>query len=331
MKTTINWGIIAPGRIAHKFAHDLALAEGNQLHAVASRSLDRARIFAAKYGAPHTFGSYEDLVHCPELDVVYVASPHTGHCEHALLCLENKIPVLCEKPLAMNEGQVRRMVDAARQNDTFLMEALWTRFIPLFEKTMELVANGVIGGLKSLRADFGFKADFPPEHRLFNPALGGGSLLDVGIYPVFAALIFLGKPDTIKALAIMGETGVDESCGMLFHYPENRLAILDSSVAVNTETVAVLYGEKGTIELHGRFHEPRKMTLALYNGKVENTEMPFTGNGYYYEIMAVAECLRQGKTECEKMPLDFSLRLIQTLNETRRVAGIVYPGLDKIT
>ncbi|MFQ5445522.1 MAG: Gfo/Idh/MocA family protein [Saprospiraceae bacterium] len=327
MKTVINWGIIAPGRIAHKFAHDLALAEGNKLHAVASRSLERASGFAAKYDAPHAFGSYEDIAGCPGLDVVYVASPHTGHCEHTLLCLENKIPVVCEKPLAMNEGQVRRMMEAARKNDTFLMEALWTRFIPLFEKTIEMVEEGAIGRLKNLRADFGFKAGFPPEHRLFNPALGGGSLLDVGIYPVFAAMTFLGKPDTIKALAIFGETGVDESCGMLLHYPGNRLAILDSSVAVNTETVAVLYGEKGTIELHGRFHQPEKLTLALNDGTAETLIMPYTGNGYYHEIMAVAGCIRAGRKECEKMPLDFSLQLVRLLDEIRRVAGIAYPGI----
>jgi predicted dehydrogenase len=331
MDNTLNWGILAPGRIAHKFAHDLAFAEGNRLHAVASRSLHRAQEFAGQYGATHAFGSYDGLIGCPGLDAVYVASPHAGHLEHALLCLENKIPVLCEKPLAMNTAQVQQMVASARKNDTFLMEALWTRFIPLFEKTIEMVEEGAIGRLKSVRADFGFKANFPPEHRLFNRSPGGGALLDVGIYPVFAALTFLGQPGTIKALAIFGETGVDESCGMLFHYPENQLAILDASIALETETVAVLYGEKGTLQLHGRFHEPQDLTLTLYDGKSRQINMPYTGKGYYHEILAVAECLRQGKKESEKMPLDFSLQLMEILDDIRRVTGITYPGIDEIT
>lgn len=330
MDNILHWGIIAPGRIAHKFAQDLQLAEGNRLHAVASRSLQRAQDFAAQYGARHALGSYEEMTGCPGLDVVYVASPHTSHLEHTLLCLKNKIPVLCEKPLAMNARQVRQMIAAARANETFLMEALWTRFIPAFEKALEMVQEGVIGRLKSMRADFGFKANFPPEHRLFNRALGGGALLDVGIYPVFAALAFLGKPATVKALAIFGKTGVDESCGMLFHFPGNGLAILDASIVVQTETVAVLYGEKGTLQLNGRFHEPQDLTLTLYDGNSRHLRMPFTGNGYYHEIMAVAECLKRGKKESEKMPLDFSLQLMELLDDIRRMAGITYPGMDEI-
>lgn len=325
---TINWGIIAPGRIAHKFAHDLQLAEGGRLHAVASRSLQRAEEFAREYHAPHAYGSYEEMLDCPGLDVVYIASPHSEHCAHALMCLENGIPVLCEKPLAMNTAQVQRMVAAAKANDVFFMEALWTRFIPLFEETKRLVGEGAIGGIRTVRADFGFKAEFPPEHRLFNMKLGGGALLDVGIYPVFFALSFLGKPDEVQATAVFGETGSDDSCGVLFKYNDGRLAILDASITVKTDTEAFLYGEDGALKLHGPFHHATEMSLTFYDRPSERIGMNYKGNGYYHEIQEVMHCLKTGKKESEKLPLQFSLDLMEVLDWVRREAGIVY-GADR--
>lgn len=329
MKDTINWGIIAPGRIAHKFAHDLRMAEGARLHAVASRSEERARAFAGQYGARHAYGSYKEILTCPDLDIVYIASPHSGHCEHTLMCLEQKIPVLCEKPLAVNAVQVRRMVEASRANDTFLMEAIWTRFIPMFEEALRLLGEGVIGPLKSVRADFGFRGDNPPKHRLFEPSLGGGSLLDVGIYPAFLATLLLGKPSKVNAIAALSRSGVDESCSMLFGYPDRQLAILDSSVVMETNTDALLYGENGTMHLHSRFHEPTSLSITFYDKPSEHISIPFTGNGYYHEIMEVGECLRQGKKESEKLPLDFSLTLMEVLDWVRAEAGIHYPGIDE--
>jgi predicted dehydrogenase len=328
MNDTINWGIIAPGRIAHKFAHDLQLAEGARLHAVASRSLERARAFAGQYGAHHAYGSYEEILACPDLDVVYIASPHTEHCAHTLMCLKQKIPVLCEKPMAINIAQAHRMVEAARANDTFLMDAIWTRFIPAFEEALQLLNDGIIGSLKTIRADFGFRAEFPPEHRLFNMALGGGSLLDVGIYPVFLATLLWGKPEKIKASAAFGPTGSDDSCAMIFEYAGGRLAILDASVAVNTNTEAYFYGETGTLHLHSRFHHPSKFAVSYYEKPTETFNHPFTGNGYYHEILEVCECLKNGKKESEKLPLDFSLQLMEVLDWARREAGIVYRGID---
>ena len=329
MKDTINWGIIAPGRIAHKFAHDLQLVENARLHAVASRSWQRANDFAREYHVPHAFGSYEALLSCPDLDVVYVASPHSEHCAHALLCLEHGIPVLCEKPLAMNSAQVRQMIAAAQANDVFFMEAIWTRFIPLFEETKRMVAEGLIGGIQMLRADFGFRAEYPPEHRLFNVELGGGALLDVGIYPIFFALSFLGKPDEVQASAVFGKTGADDSCAMLFKYNNGSLAILDASLQVKTDTEAFLYGEKGTIQLHSRFHHPEELSVSFYDKPSESMGMKYTGHGYSHEIVEVMECLKNGKKESEKLPLSFSLELMEVLDWVRREAGIVY-GVDRL-
>ena len=328
MTSTINWGIVGPGRIAHKFAKDLALVENAKLHAVASRSLERAKEFARQYGATHAFGSYDEMTSCPDLDVVYIASPHTGHHPHSLLFLKNKIPVLCEKPLAINTRQVREMVQTAREEETFLMEAIWTRFLPLFEKTIEWVESGVIGEVNTIRADFGFKATYGPEHRVFNPKLGGGSLLDVGLYPVYIATYFLGRPTEINATAIKSPAGTDNSCAMVFNYSDNKIAVLDSSLINHTETIANLYGEKGQIQLHSRFHEGEHATLSIYGKKDENFHFPKKGFGYYHEIQAVGECLRNGQKECAKLPLDFSISMMENLDAVRKAAGIRYPDFD---
>ncbi len=325
MKEVIRWGILAPGRIARKFAHDLLMVEGARLHAVASRSLERAQAFAREFGAAHAFGSYEELVDCPDLDVVYVASPHTGHHEHTLLCLKAGLAVLCEKPLAMHAGQAAEMIETAREQDVFLMDALWTRFIPAFDEALELVRNGIIGKVRTIRADFGFRADFPPAHRLFNRALGGGALLDVGIYPLYLALQVWGMPAEIQAKAVFGPTGVDESCAMLLSYPDGRLAILDASVAVQTGTEGWLYGEEGTLHLPGRFHHPEKVFVSYPDKPTATYGHPYTGYGYYHEIVEVGECLRQGKRESERLPLSFSLSLMHLLDRVREAAGIAYP------
>lgn len=244
------------------------------------------------------------------------------------MLLENKIPVLCEKPLAINSKQVQKMVAAAQQNNTFFMEAIWTRFIPLFEKVTEMIGEGVIGKLNSIRADFGYKAEYDPNHRLFHLPLGGGSLLDVGLYPVFAATHFFGKPEHVKAVATFGTTGTDSNCGMLFRYTNGEMAILDSSLINDTRTLAVLYGEKGKITLHTRFHESENATLNVYGEKDHELYIPKTGFGYTHEIMAVNKCLINGLKECSKLPLSFSVQLMENLDWVRREAGIIYKGID---
>ena len=324
MENKINWGIIGPGRIAHKFAKDLAKLPDAKLFAVASRSLDRAQEFARQYQAPHAFGSYEDIVNCPGLDVVYIATPHTGHYENTLLCLQHKIAVLCEKPMAVNPRQVERMILEARQQDTFLMEAIWTRFIPTHRKMWELIDQGVIGKVLSVKADFGFKPEYNPESRLFNKELAGGSLLDIGIYPIFLAMNLLGKPDDIHAIAHLGETGVDEEVGILFKYDSGQMAHLHSSIRSETKTEAFIYGEKGTIYLHSRWHEPSSMSLLLHGASPQYFNFDYDLIGYGYEAQEVMRCLRAREKESPDLPLSFSGDLMDVLFSIRHQVGLQY-------
>lgn len=325
-----NWGIIGPGKIAHKFAQDLQKLPNARLHAVASRSLDRAQAFGETYGASHYFGAYQEIVNCPDLDVVYIATPHTGHFENTLLCLRHKIPVLCEKPLAVNLRQVQRMILAAQQSQTFLMEAIWTRFLPTHLKMWELIQQGAIGKVLSVKADFGFKANFNPDGRLFNKALAGGALLDIGIYPVFLAMNVLGKPDEILAMGHIGSTGVDEEVGVLFKYKEGQTAHLHSTIRSDTKTEAFIYGSSGTIYLHTRWHEPSTMSLLQTGQTPVHFKFAYKTHGYSYEAEEVMRCLEAGKIESEYLPLQFSADLMDVLFSIRHQIGLVYPEDQKV-
>jgi len=329
MPKKYNWGIIGLGKIAQKFAQDLKVIPNARLHAVASRSANRAKAFAKLYRAPYSYGSYEEILKCPDLDVVYIATPHVLHCENTMMCLEHQIPVLCEKPFAMNAAQAKRMISLAQFQKTFLMEALWTRFLPTIEKTLELIEEGAIGELISLKADFGFDAPFDPESRLFNQNLGGGSLLDVGIYPVFLSLLLFGKPQTIKASATIGTTNVDENCGVVLKYENNQIAILDSSMVTKTATEAIINGTKGTIKINSRWHEPTSLTLSLKDGTSKDFHFDFNSNGYHYEAAAVMESLEKNQTEHPWMSLDFSLDLMELLDQIRLESRIFYPLHDQ--
>ncbi|MCB0563445.1 MAG: Gfo/Idh/MocA family oxidoreductase [Phaeodactylibacter sp.] len=324
MAKTYNWGIIGPGKIAHKFAQDLDKLPNARLHAVASRSEERARAFALQYGAPNAYGSYEEITACPDLDVVYIATPHPGHRDNTIMCLNAGLPVLCEKAFAMNSRQVQEMVDAARANDTFLMEALWTRFTPSTTKALELIGHGMIGDVLSVKADFGFLPAFDPNSRLFDPALGGGSLLDIGIYPVFLALLILGKPTEIKAAAYIGSTGVDEELGMLFQYESGQMAHLHSTLRAFTKTEAYIYGERGAIHLHTRWHEPTTLSLILEDRRPQDYRFDYHTNGYSYEAEEVMHCLEHGLKESPLLPLSFSQDLMAVLDGVRRKIGLEY-------
>jgi len=324
-----NWGIIGLGKIARHFANDLRLLPNARLHAVASTSAERALAFAAEFGVPHAFGAYEDMLSCAGLDVVYVATPHPFHCEHSLLFLEQGLPVLCEKPLAMNFDEARRMVASARRNRVFLMEALWTRFIPAIEQAVRFVEQGEIGALHTIKADLGFKMPFNPNSRVFNKRLGAGSLLDLGIYPALLALSFFGKPafEDIGAAATFTSTDVDESCAFTFQYPGGKLAIGHSSIAANTELRAYLYGTEGTIVLHPRWHHTQKLGISRYDGREEHfreLELPYEGRGYHHEATHVGWCLENGLLESDVVPLDFTLDLAETLDAIRTKIGLEY-------
>jgi len=324
MTKTINWGIIGLGKIAHKFAQDLAQVNHARLLAVASTSSGRAQDFATAYGAPHAYGSYDGILDCPDLDVVYIATPHNLHHSSTLLCLNKGIAVLCEKPFAIHARQAAEMIETARAQDTFLMEALWTRFLPVMEKALELIASGAIGEVLSIKADFGFKAVFEPRSRLYNPVLGGGALLDIGIYPVFLAQLLFGKPTSIHARAHIGPTGVDEEIGVILQYAGGQLAHLHASIRSKTKTEAFIYGELGTIHIHTRWHEATALTLLKHEQRPLDFTFPMRGHGYNFEAQEVVHCLQEGLKESPLWPLKSTQSLMELLDAIRREAGIVY-------
>lgn len=328
MSKTIHWGIIGLGKIAHKFAQDLVHVKGAKLHAVAASSLGRAQEFAKTHQAAHAFGSYESLLDCPDLDVVYIATPHNLHHENTLMCLNKGIAVLCEKPFAINAAQAAQMIDLARTKDVFLMEALWTRFLPVTQKVLELISTGAIGEVLSVKADFGFQASFEASSRLYDPALGGGALLDIGIYPVFLASLLFGKPTQMKALAHIGPTGVDEEIGVLLQYAGGQMAHLHASIRAKSKTEAFIYGESGTIHIHTRWHESLSLTLLKPNERPNDFSIMAHSRGYDYEAEEVVRCLQEGLKESPLWPLESTYALMQLLDDIRRQAGIVYSDYD---
>jgi predicted dehydrogenase len=328
----INWGIIGPGKIAGRFADDLQYVPNARLHAVASTNAERVQAFGNRYGVPHVYDRYEDILQCPDLDVVYIATPHTFHCQNTLMCLEAGLSVLCEKPFAINAADARRMVESARRNNVFLMDALWTRFIPATQKAFELIENGAIGAVHTVQSDFGFCQPFDPNSRLFNMGLGGGSLLDIGIYNVLLSLFVLGVPrkEDILATATFASTGADDSCVFIFRYDGDRLATGHSTIRSNTPTEATIYGTKGHIVFASPWHHTRRLTLVQYEGREQHRtdiELPHKGGGYQFEAAHVTGCLLQGKRESDLIPWSFSISLMETLDAIRMQAGLNY---DKI-
>lgn len=329
MKTDqpIRWGILACGGIARKFADDLAFAKNSYLAAVSSRDIKRAEEFASRYDASvKCFGSYEEMLSSGEIDVVYIASPHGLHYEHTLLCLEAGIPVLCEKAFAINSKQVAAMILKAREKKLFLMEALWTRFHPSIAKLQEIIASGAIGEIKHVVADFGFKAEYDEEARWFNPHLTGGSLLDIGIYPLFISKLLLGQPLEMKATGVMAPSGVDMNCSIATKYASGATASLFSTFAAQTDTTCTVYGTLGKIYMHPRFHETKGMTWTVYGGEETVMETERLGWGYSYEADAVQEDLHAGRTENTWMSHQFSQELMGLLDEIRSQIGLTYPN-----
>jgi predicted dehydrogenase len=332
---TIHWGILGCGTIARKFAADLRYLEGAELAAVGSRDKHTAVQFGQEFGLDPggCYGSYEELVADAEVDVIYVATPHAMHCKHSLLCMEHGRAVLCEKPLAINSHQVRQMIGAARQYGVFLMEAMWSKFLPQLDAAREMIDRGELGKLRYVRADFGFAPGPGAPSRLFDPALGGGSLLDIGIYPVFLAVTLLGRPDEVGAWMTPLSTRVDEQCAMTFRYEDGAMAQLFSSFGTTLSADAEIAGSRGRIRLGPKFYSPAMAQLEFYTGSVENKQSiaidKTTGFGFRYEAQHVGECLREGLTESPVMTYADSLLLTETMDRVREKAGIVY-DVDKI-
>lgn len=319
----IRWGILGCGKIAEKIVEDILSLEDATLIAVASRDQTKANEFGARYQVEKCYGTYLELVQDSNVDVVYIATIHPYHAETSLLCLAHGKHVMCEKPLAMNEQEVKSLIELAKSKKLFLMEAIWTRFFPVVKEAMSLIEGGEIGKVKSIEADFGFKAN-PKITRLFDKKLGGGSLLDIGIYPLFLCLIILGVPDRIDAEASFTFGGVDESCRMKLNYDSGAEAVLNSTIAADTKTEAWIHGSEASIKLHRRFHNPSKLSVWKEDKIVDELTVPIDGNGYTYEISHVNDCLRKGLTESAILPHEISLSLIKMLDETRREIGLEY-------
>lgn len=324
MKKTIKWGILGPGKIARKFAQDLLLHPEAEIYAVASRDSERAANFAAEFNVSRKYVSYQELVQDPEVDIIYIATPHVFHYEQAQLCLNAGKNILCEKPFGMNAREVTAISELAGNKGLFAMEGIWTRFIPGTEKVLEIINSGAIGEILNIKADFGFLGNENTTRRVYDISLGAGSLLDIGIYPVYLSLLLQGIPKTINAMASFAAGGADIWCGILFDFENGSKAILESTMLANTEIEAVIYGSRATLIMHHRFHHTKQITVNYHNGTQETFNIGYSGNGYYHEIQEVMHCLKNGQTESQKVPLEMSLKLAATLDKIREIIGLKY-------
>lgn len=338
-----HFAILGLGNIARKFAEDLALIPDAKLVAVGSRSLERAEAFAKDFGAEYAASSYASTFDGPRVDAVYIATPHVTHKELTIMCLQKGIPVICEKPLGLNLAEVEAVVGVAREEQVYLMEALWTRFLPSTLKLKDLIDEGVIGTVESIRSDFGFRAKdletalenptsapaaAPPRNRILNPELGGGALLDIGIYPQFLSQFLLGAPEEITATARLSPQGVDLDTSVTCRHASGKLSHNYSTVLGRTKTEALIVGSKASIHWHTRWHEATSFSLLRdKDTPPENFYFDYGGaNGYRYEAEAVMADVRAGRTENALWSLDDSLALHRTLTEVRENIGLRYPG-----
>ncbi len=324
MKDKYNWGIIGLGNIANKFAQGLSVTEKGKLYAVGSRSLEKAKNFANLHKAEKYYGSYKDLINDKKIDIVYIATPHNLHYELSLECLNAGKAVLCEKPATINSKQFAEVQKLAVTQKLFFMDAFWARFHPHIKKLLELIDENTIGEVMLIQADFGFKVEFDPKHRLFDPVLGGGTILDIGIYPAFLALLLLGYPDEVKAAAVKGYTEVDESCGMIFTYKNKKMAVLNSTFLADTEIKASIFGTKGKILLDEKWFTPSKLFVHKEQAEIKEYYFPARMNGYEYEAEEVMNCLDNELTESPLLPLSFTGELMRLVDEIRSSAGIKY-------
>ncbi len=322
-----HWGIVGLGGIAAKFAEGLQVLPDAQLFAVASRTKRKADEFAERFNVQHAYGSYSEILGNKDIDIIYIATPHTLHCENTLMCLEGGFPVLCEKPFAVNSSEVKKMIAKSKEYGILLIEAMWTAFLPSVRVVKNAINEGSIGKVELVRADFGILADNDPAKRWFNIDLGGGSLLDVGIYPAYLALEILGRPHKIKALASIGPTGVDENCGFVFQYKGGEIASLYSSIIAKTGIDAMITGNKGSIHIHSNFFMPSVVSL-ISDGTIKDITPEYIGNGYNYEAAEAMECLDKGLLESISMNHEKSMHLMEILDEIRKECGIRYPKHD---
>ncbi|WZO97082.1 Gfo/Idh/MocA family oxidoreductase [Isosphaeraceae bacterium EP7] len=364
-KQKIRWGILATGRVAQQFARGLSVLPDAELMAVGSRNLSSAKLFADAYGIPKVHGSYEALAADPEVDIIYVATPHIRHARDCRLVLEAGKPVLCEKPFAVSAIEAGSVIALARSKGLFCMEAMWMRFMPLIAEVKALISDGAIGRPELLTADFGYAAAYDPKDRLFDRSLAGGCLLDRGIYPLSLAYQLFGNPSSVSGQATMTAGGVDRSVGIVLKYADGPLAVLTSTLIAMTSNEAVITGATGEIRIHAPFYHPTRLTITVRKpatptptelpaalstkqklllavkesalgqrllasrgrgGKSRTIFRPDNGNGYHHEAAEAMRCLREGITESDRMPLGDTLGVLKLMDTLRRDWNLSYPG-----
>jgi len=356
--TTINWGILGTGSVARQFAEGLHSLPNAKLLAVGSRSQETAQIFSHKFNIPRSYNSYEKLVQDEDIEIVYIATPNTMHKDNCILCLTAGKAVLCEKPFTINATEAREVIELARKKKLFCMEAMWTRFIPLMQKVRDMINEGVIGEVKMLTADFGLRIEFNENARHFNPNLGGGALLDMGIYPISLAFFLFGTPSTIVSLASMGK--VDEQSTVIFRYSTGQLATLYSSFSTNTPSEVIIMGTQGQLHIHAPIYRPSQFSITKFPSQSTSSSapksgwitalknislvrksysylsrlvsrpkkivIPYVGNGYNYEAAEAMRCLNNGDSESQIMPLDETLTILETMDTIRSQWHFKYPN-----
>jgi predicted dehydrogenase len=328
MSGKYKWGILAPGKMSAKFARGLRLLDNVELYAVGSRDAERAGKFANDFGFKKYYGSYEELAADPHVDIIYIASPHSCHFEHTMLCLKNGKAVLCEKAFALNSHEAGIMIREAVNRKVFLMEALWPPFQPMYIKTGEILRSGKAGKLIQLNARFGFRAPYDPADRKFNLQLGGGALLDIGIYCVIDALTFLGVPDEVQARACLAATGTDETINIILGYKDGRMANLYSTFKAGAGIGCDLLCENGNILFSRARDMSQRLTVQIDGKETEEYSLIPDGMGYHLEAAEVMRCISEGRIESPVVPHSFSLDLMKTLDMIRQAAGILFPGRD---
>lgn len=325
---TLNWTIVGPGNIAEAFLNDLRRVKlcKNNVIGVMSNKREEAVAFGRKHKIKDCFDDLSEMLKVLRPDVVYIASPHSAHFREAMTCIHYGCPILCEKPLTINGSQAIELIETARSYNVFLMEGMWIRFLPSILKVRQLLEEETIGKVTSVIADMSYIAPKKSYSRFYDPQLGGGSLLDLGIYPVYLSLLVLGIPQEIRAVARLTQKQIDMHCNILFRYSKKRFALLESSIVEDTGRTATIYGSKGKLVLLKQWNEkPEAVEVNLFNGQTMRLPCQWPGRGFQYEIEEVIHCLGAGKIESNLHSHADSLALIETLDKIRKETGICYP------
>lgn len=314
-------GVIGLGSIFSRVMTDFHNARNCELYAVAARDVGRARAAAAKYGAKRAFGSYEELAECPEVDMVYVATPHSFHRSQALMCLAHGKHVLCEKAFAMNGQEAREMIGFAREKGLFIMEAMWTRFLPAMAKLRQLYAEGELGEIRHITADFGYAAQYDPKSRIFAPELGGGALMDVGIYPLSICAMLLGtEAEAVQSQCVLAPSGVDVRTSMQLRYASGATAQLMAATDVNGTSRMTIYATRAMVEIPDFWHATR----LIINGN--EMKFPDENEGHHHQFVHAAKMIAAGRTDSDVMPAEETIRLMDIMTGVRLAHGARYPG-----